>query len=185
MRHKIYAMPKKSAVVRFPSLSDNMRGILRNKETFSMDLLENTYVGKKRWVLVFYGVKSKLLAYYRLGSKGPTVALTLDALGNFISENGIHRIIITDSDAVFGAGKKWKHYLGQMFTLLQLSEPDKHSHNPVERAIQNLKSGLSKIRNSCGTGVLAYHCKTMEYLRDINNYVARASLGKWLPFEAF
>ena len=83
-----------------------------------MDLLENTHAGKKRWGLVFYGVKSKLIAYYKLGSKDPTSRSTLDDLGNFIAEHGIPIIIITDSDGVLGAGKKWKHYLGQMFTSL-------------------------------------------------------------------
>ena len=51
--------------------------------------------------------------------------------------------------------------------------------------IQNFKAGLNKIRNSCGTGVLAYHCEAMEYLCDINNYVTRAILGSRLLFEAF
>ena len=56
-------MRKKLAVFRFPSLSDPMRGICRNKETFFVDLLENNHAAKKRWGLVFYGVKSKLIAY--------------------------------------------------------------------------------------------------------------------------
>ena len=99
-------MPKKSAVVIFPSLSDPMRGICRNKDFFPVDLLENTQSGKKRWGLVFYGVNYKLLDYYRLGSKEPTVRSTLDSLGNFISEHCIPIIIITDSDRVLGAGKK-------------------------------------------------------------------------------
>ena len=94
-------------------------------------------------------------------------------------------MIIADSDGVLGAGKKWKHYHGRMFTPLQLSEPDKHNHNPVERTIQKLKAGLTKIRNACGTGVLAYHCEAMEYLCSINNYIDRASLGNRLPFEEF
>ena len=80
VRHKQEVIPKKSAMVILPSLSDPMRGILRNKETFSVDLLENTHTGKKRWGLVLYGVKSKLLDYYRLGYKDPTSASTLDAL---------------------------------------------------------------------------------------------------------
>ena len=106
VRHEREVMPKKLAVFRFPRLSDPMRGIHRNKETFSVDLLENTHAGKKRWGLVFYGLKSKLLAYYRLGSKDPNSALTLDALGNLIAEHGIPRMIITESDGVLGAGKK-------------------------------------------------------------------------------
>ena len=65
VRHKQEVMPKKSAVVRFPSLSDPMCSISCNKDTFSVDLLENTHAGKNRWGLVFYIVKSKLLAYYR------------------------------------------------------------------------------------------------------------------------
>ena len=91
-------------------------------------------------------------------------------------------MIITDSDRMQGAGKKWKHYLGQMFIPLQLSEPDKHNQDPFENALQNLKAGLSKINNTCGAGVIAYHCETMEYLFSINNQVAWASLGNWLPF---
>ena len=67
----------------------------------------------------------------------------------------------------------------------QLSKLYKHNQNPIEHAIQNLKSGLSKIKNSCVTGVLAYHCEAMEYLWNINNDVARESLGNQLPFEAF
>ena len=78
-----------------------------------MDLLENTHAGKKRWGLVFYGVKYKLLAYYRLGFKDPTAHSTLDDLGNFIAERRIPIIIITDRDRVLGARKKWKPYLGK------------------------------------------------------------------------
>ena len=73
-------MPKKSSVEIFPGLSDPLRGISHNKETFSVDLLADIHAWKNRWGLVFYGVKSKLLAYYRLGSKEPTAALTLYAL---------------------------------------------------------------------------------------------------------
>ena len=80
VRHEREFMPKKSVVVRFTSLYDPMRGICRNKETFSLDLLDNTHAGKKRWGLVFYGVKSKLLAYHRLGPKDPTTRSALDAL---------------------------------------------------------------------------------------------------------
>ena len=65
--HEREVMPKKLAVVRFTSLSDTMRVIHRNKENFTMDLLENTHAGKKCWGLVFYGVKSKVLDYDRLG----------------------------------------------------------------------------------------------------------------------
>ena len=58
MRHEWEVMSKKSSLARFPSLYDPMRGVFRNKKTFSVDLLEGTHVGKKRWGLVFYGVKS-------------------------------------------------------------------------------------------------------------------------------
>ena len=171
-------------MVRFPRLSDPICGIHCNKETFSVGLLDNTHAGKKRWGLVFYGVKSKLLYYYRLGFKYPTSASTLYALGNFIAEHGIPRMIIMDSDGVLGAGEKLKHFLGRIFTPLQLSEPDKHNQNPVKRAIQKFKAGLSKIRNACWKGVIVYHCDSMEYLCSINNYVARSILGNRLPFEA-
>ena len=128
-------MPKMSAVEIFPAMADSLRGICRNKETFSVDVVENTYAGKEGWGIVFYRVKSKLLAYYRLGSKDPTGASNLDALGKFIAEHGIPRKIIMDHDGKVGAGKKWKDYLGRLFLLLCLSEPDKHNHNLVERAI--------------------------------------------------
>ena len=78
-------------------------------------------------------------------------------------------MIITDNDGVIGAGNKRKNYLGRIFTPLRLSEPDKHNQNLVKRAIKNLKASLNKIRNACGTGVLAYHCEAMAYLCDINN----------------
>ena len=60
-------MPKKYDVEIFPGLYDPLCGISRNKETFPVDLLEDNHAGKKRWGLVFYGVKSDLLPYYRLG----------------------------------------------------------------------------------------------------------------------
>ena len=68
VRHEREEIPKKSAVEIFPALADSLRSVLRNKEMFSVDVLEDTYAGKNRWGLVFYGVKSKLLAYYCLGS---------------------------------------------------------------------------------------------------------------------
>ena len=80
MKKEREVMPKKLAVVRFPSLYDPMRSICCNKKTFSVDLLENTHADKKCWGLLFYGVKSKLIDYYRLGSKEPTAASTLYAL---------------------------------------------------------------------------------------------------------
>ena len=135
MRHKREVMPKNMAVVRFPSLSDPMRGISCNKETFPVDLLENTHAGKKIWGLVFYSVKSNIISYYRLGSKDPTAALTLYALGNFIADHRIPRMIIMDSNGVLGTGKKWKQYLGEIFTPFRLFGLGKHNQNPVKRAI--------------------------------------------------
>ena len=41
------------------------------RKTFPLIFLEDIHAGKNRWDLVFYGVKSKLLVYYRLGSKDP------------------------------------------------------------------------------------------------------------------
>ena len=94
-------------------------------------------------------------------------------------------MIITDSNVVLGAVKKCKRFLGRLLIPLQLSKPDKHNQNPIKRAIQNLKAGLSKISNACGTGVLAYHWEFMEYLCSLNIYVVRASLGNRILFEAF
>ena len=76
-------------------------------------------------------------------------------------------------------------FSGENVHPLFLSEPDKHNQNSVEGTIQNLKSRCSKIRNTCGTGILAYNCETMEYFFDVNNYVARASLNNWLLYEVF
>ena len=90
-------MPKKAAVERFPAMSDSLRSIRQNKETFSVDLLVDTRAGS-RWGIVFFGLKSKLLAYYRLGKKEPTSHSTLDALRKFIAWHGIPKKIITDSD---------------------------------------------------------------------------------------
>ena len=39
-------IPKKSAVVRFPSLPDPMRSTICNKESFSVDVMEDTHTGK-------------------------------------------------------------------------------------------------------------------------------------------
>ena len=68
-----------------------------------MVLLNDTHAGGKRWGLVLYGINYNILAYYRLGSKYPTALSTLDALGNFIAEHEIHRMIITDIDSLLGA----------------------------------------------------------------------------------
>ena len=62
-----------------------MYGIHRNKETLSMYLLKDTHTRKNHRGLAFYSVKSKLLDYYRLGSKDPTASSTLDVLGKFIA----------------------------------------------------------------------------------------------------
>ena len=163
---------------------DSLRSIRRNKETLSVDLLLDTRAGS-RWGIVFFGLKSKLLAYYRLGSKEPTRTLTLDALHRFIAWHGILKKIITDSDKRLGVGKSWKIFLSGLFVPLIMSEPDKHNQNFVERAIQNLKAGLSKIRNACGAGVSRYYWEMMDYLCSLKNYVARASLGNRSPYEAF
>ena len=83
----------------FLGLPDHMRDIHRNKENFSVEFLEDTHAGKNYWGLVFYRVKSKILAYYRLGYKNPTSSLTLYALGKFIAEHRIPRILMMDSDS--------------------------------------------------------------------------------------
>ena len=71
-----------------------------------MDVTEFTHAGKKRWGLVFYGVKSKLLAYYRIAKKNTTARSTLYALGQFIFDHGIPRHFTTDSHSVLGEGKQ-------------------------------------------------------------------------------
>ena len=72
MQHESEAVTKKSDIVRFTILPDKMRGISYNKETFSADVTEFTHSGKTRWGLVFYGVKSKLIAYHTFVLKEPT-----------------------------------------------------------------------------------------------------------------
>ena len=106
-------------------------------------------------------------------------------LRRFIAWHGIPKKILTDSDKRLGVGKAWKSFLGGLFVPLILYEPDKHNQNFVERAIQNLKAGLSKIRNACGAGVSRYYWEMMDYLTSLNNYVARASLDNRSPYEAF
>ena len=46
VRQEYEVMPNNSSKVRFTSLPDPMPGILCNKETFSVDLLEDTHAGK-------------------------------------------------------------------------------------------------------------------------------------------
>ena len=65
-------------------------------------------------------------------------------------------MLITDNEIILGAGKKRKQVLGITFVPHNLSEQDKHNKNPVKRAIQNFKARCSKIRNSCGMGVITY-----------------------------
>ena len=48
VRHEHGFMPTKSAVVRFTSLTDPMHIIHLNKESFSVDVMEDTHSGKKR-----------------------------------------------------------------------------------------------------------------------------------------
>ena len=150
-----------------------------------MGIIEDTHDGKNIWGLVFYGVKYKLFDCYRLGLKYPTASLALDSFGKLITDHRILRILITDSDGILGFGKKCKQVLGRTIIPLYLSETDKHNKTPVERSIHNLKDRCSKIRNACGTGVLAYDCETMEYLCDVNNYVVRSSFNNNLIYEAF
>ena len=66
VRHERKVIMNKSALVTFPSLLDTLRGIHRNKEIYLVDVMEFNHAGKKCRGLVFYGVKSQLLAYYRL-----------------------------------------------------------------------------------------------------------------------
>ena len=53
VRHEREVTPKKSAAERFPAMADSLRGVCCNKETFSVDVVENTHAGKKRWGIVF------------------------------------------------------------------------------------------------------------------------------------
>ena len=43
--HEGELMPKKSAVEIFPAMPDSLCGFCRNKETFSVDAVGNTYLG--------------------------------------------------------------------------------------------------------------------------------------------
>ena len=72
VRHEREMMPKKFSLEIFPVIYDPLRDISQNKETFSVDLLEDIHARKNRWGLVFYRVKYKLLVYYILRSKDPT-----------------------------------------------------------------------------------------------------------------
>ena len=99
--------------------------------------MEITQSGEKYWGLVFYGLKSKLLAYYILGSKQPTNTSTLYALGQLIHKHGIPRQLVTERYSVLGAGKQWKQVPGQKITPLLLSKPDKHNQNRSKVTFKN------------------------------------------------
>ena len=43
VRHELEVMPKKSAVGRFPAISDSLRSVRRNKENFSVDVVLDTH----------------------------------------------------------------------------------------------------------------------------------------------
>ena len=64
-------------------------------------------------------------------------------------------------------------------------EPDKHNKKLVKDVIPSLKAGCSKISSACGIGILAYNYNMMEYLCNVDSYVARASLNNCPPYEAF
>ena len=72
VRNEREEIPKKLEVIRFTSLPDTMHGIRCNKEMFLEDVMEHSHSGEKRWGLVFYGIKTKLMENYRLCSKDPT-----------------------------------------------------------------------------------------------------------------
>lgn len=66
VQHEHNEAPNKLAVVSYLSLPDPMRSIRRNKKTFLVDLVVFTHTRKKRWGMVFYGVKTKIIDYHRL-----------------------------------------------------------------------------------------------------------------------
>ena len=76
-------------------------------------------------------------------------------------------------------------FLDELDSPLILSEPKKHNRNPVELGIWDIKRGIRKNRNACGTGPLKYDDGMWEYLCDVNNYVARVSINNRLPYEFF
>ena len=49
-----------------------MRGTRRNKETFTVDIVENGHTREKHGGLVLYGVRMNIMVCYRLESKYPT-----------------------------------------------------------------------------------------------------------------
>ena len=162
-----------------------MRSIRRIKETISVDTMEFTHAGGNRSGLVFYGINSKLVAYHGLGYKESTTRSNLYDLVQFMYEQGIPRQLVMDSHSILGTGNLWKRVLGMTFTPLFLSEPYKHNQNLVGKSIQGIQSGVSKIMNACGVGVMAYKCDMWEYICDVNKYVAWDSLDNSLPYEVF
>ena len=63
VRNEHEFMPKNYVVVRFHILPYPIHSIRHNKKIFSGGVTKDTHAGKKRWGVVFYGVKFKLLAY--------------------------------------------------------------------------------------------------------------------------
>ena len=84
-----------------------------------------------------------------------------------------------------GAGKQREHVPGVIFIPLLSYKPDKHNQNLIKHAIQNIKDGVIKMRNYCGTGDMSYKYDMWEYLCDINNNVVQASLNNIILYGVF
>ena len=112
--------------------------------------------------MVFYGAKTKLMVYFRLGDKDTTYHSTLDTLGQFIDEYGIPRKIIINSHSILGAGSLWKRVFGQTFTPLFFYEQNKQNHNPGDLDIRGIKYSIITIGNDYCAGVMAYQFEMWE-----------------------
>ena len=135
VRHEHEVMHKKLDVLKFPIITYPMRSIWRNRETFLADAVEFNHAGEKCWGLVLYGVKTKLINYYRLGSKEHTTQSILDKLGQLIIKHRIYRQLVPYSHIVLGARNLWKRFLGLKCTPLFLSKLYNHNHIPVDLTI--------------------------------------------------
>ena len=71
-------LPKKLEILKVLGLPNSIRGIKRNRKTFSADFVEHSNYGIRKWGLAFLGIKSRILVYYILGDNAPTVASNFD-----------------------------------------------------------------------------------------------------------
>ena len=179
------SIPKNYFLERFSALGAPYRGIRRNDETFSVDIVpERVANGKLKHLLVFSGLTSKFSAIYDLlFTKCADASHT--ALAQFIRDHGIPGELITDGDKAENFSKKWiklctKHQIRQT-----CSEAYKQNQNYVERFVQEAKQAVTRIRQATGQDDNAHIFDMWSHISDVDNHMSRKSLKWRTPLEVF